>query len=288
MLASSSFLPRKMSNTQEATVTPSAAAVRDGRTMAAGTKASMSQEDCVNNNMENVAKDSAPLGSAESPSKLEMMHEHKDEYMEDPLPDLVGNLKITEEPEPDLTVLDQEFVLEDFEFHISTSDEDDGEMLDVDDDDDSDLEFFDATSVTGRSSGPGVTCDLDGSLMPETENVSVDFLDQQPLSINNSDDVVSSTGTAGTSKLASVKQTAKKVAAKVRNIVGRKRITIKSGQYVRVMYHNLEKPYVARVSPAYHFKNFLTLGEQRDDAGENLGDGEGEFIKKIIERHKIT
>lgn len=226
--------------------------------------------------MEDHGSRSGSVGKSESGSPTKM-----DEYMEDPLPDLVGNLKITEEPEPDLTVFDQEFVLEDFEFQISTSDEeDDGEIVDVHDDDDedsgSDLEFFDATAGGGIGSsciagGRGSTDLVDGSLLPETENVSLDFVDQQPhFSINNSDQVPSCSGAPGSSssRLTNMKNAAKKVATRVRIMVGKGK---GAARQVRVIYHNLDKPYVARVSPAQHFKNFLTLGESSDQGDIDKG-----------------
>lgn len=245
----------------------------------------ISYDDCVNNNafndnnssvlFEERSSRSGSVGKSESESPTKM-----DEYHEDPLPDLVGNLKIIEEPEPDLTVFDQEFVLEDFEFHISTSDEeDDGEIVDVHDDDDdsgSDLEFFDATCSAGSAGGGGYmagrgSTDLtDGSLLPETENVSLDFVDQQPhYSINNSDEVSGSSGASGSnSKLANVKNAARKVATRIRIMVGKGK---GAARQVRVIYHNLDKPYVARVSPAQHFKNFLTLGESKEGDNERGG-----------------
>lgn len=242
-----------------------------------------SHEDSVNNNsnkerlmmMEDErGSRSGSVGKSESESPTKM-----DEYMEDPLPDLVGNLKIMEEPEPDLTVFDQEFVLEDFEFHISTSDEeDDGEIVDVHDDDDSgsDLEFFDATAAGsgiggGSITGRGSTDLADGSLVPETENVSLDFVDQQPnFSINNCDQVPSSSGNSesANSKFANVKNAARKVATRVRIMVGKGK---GAARQVRVIYHNLDKPYVARVSPAQHFKNFLTLGESNESGDMEKG-----------------
>ncbi|CAL8074021.1 unnamed protein product [Orchesella dallaii] len=227
----------------------------------------VSQEDCVNNNvmMEGCPSGDAttapPVGKSNSPTKMELMHHPKDEYMEDPLPDLVGNLKITEEPEPDLTVLDQEFVLEDFEFHISDEeDEEHDDMLD-DESSGSDLEFFDATTASISSSSM-----LDGSLVPETENVCVDF-DHQ-FSINNCDAPQESSSGASSGKLANVRNTAKRVAARVKNMVGKNK-SGKGNGHVRVMYHNLDKPYVARVSPAQHFKNFLTLGEGDEEPNAN-------------------
>jgi hypothetical protein len=175
-----------------------------------------------------------------------------DEYLDDPLPDLVGNLRITEEPEPDLTMLDQEFVLEDFEFNV-TSDEDSG----------SDLEFYDAASVSGshdhdQHSGSD-------SVLPEHENVNVELerteLDES-FSINNCDNEAqgasNSVAVSGTlRRLGNVRDTARKVAASVKGIVGKQ----KEKKHIRVTYHNLDKPYTARVSPAHQFKNFLTLGE---------------------------
>lgn len=163
---------------------------------------------------------------------------HKDEYLEDPLPDLVGNLTIIEEPEPDLTLLDQEFVLEDFEFIVS-DEEDSG----------SDLEFFDASTNVGA--GRDQHSRNEGLLsLPEHENVHVELDDSY--SINNCDHA-----TGSFSRLDAVKDTARKVAASVKGI-GRKQ---KVKKHIRVTYHNLDKPYTARVSSSNQYKNFLTLGE---------------------------
>jgi hypothetical protein len=183
---------------------------------------------------------------------LEYHPDHqKDEYLDDPLPDLVGNLQITEEPEPDLTILDHEFVLEDFEFNV-TSDEEDDESSG------SDLEFYDAATNSSDPSSEG--------LLPENENVSVEL--DQNFSINNCDN--NETPTPGPSngaasgtmraRLGNVKETARKVAASVKGMVGKSKV---KGKNIRVTYHNLDKPYTARVSPAHQFKNFLTLGEGR-------------------------
>ncbi|XP_021950658.2 uncharacterized protein LOC110847919 isoform X3 [Folsomia candida] len=194
---------------------------------------------------------SSKMGDLENNNVKDSIPDHKDEYLDDPLPDLVGNLKITEEPEPDLT-LDQEFVLEDFEFNI-TSDEDDSG---------SDLEFFDATTVS--SSGSGDQSNSEG-LLPDHENVHVEL--DQNFSINNCDDNETEGGTCSGSsnsssgtmrRLGNVRDTARKVAASVKGMVGKQ----KSKKHIRVTYHNLDKPYTARVSSAHHYKNYLTLGEE--------------------------
>lgn len=171
--------------------------------------------------------------------------DHKDEYLDDPLPDLVGNLTITEEPEPDLTMLDQEFVLEDFEFNI-TSDEDD--------DSGSDMEFFDATSV-GEGRGHRSSSAVEGQL-PENENVHVEL---DHFSINNCDEDPTQGPSSGqvNSGMRRLENTARKVVSSVKGMVGKH----KSKKHIRIVYSNLDKPYSARVSSTHQFKNFLTLGE---------------------------
>lgn len=184
-----------------------------------------------NNNGENKVKES------------DYHPDQKDEYLDDPLPDLVGNLTITEEPEPDLTILDQEFVLEDFEFNV-TSDEDDSSG--------SDLEFFDASVVGDRDSSSD-------NVLPDHENVHVEL--DQNFSINNCDsetEIPNSSGASGTMRrLGNVKDAARRVADSMKGMVGKQ----KAKKHIRVTYHNLDKPYTARVSPAHQYKNFLTLGE---------------------------
>jgi len=205
----------------------------------------MSEQQYSSKERTHKTEDSQNNNSEMDKRSLEYHPDHqKDEYLDDPLPDLVGNLQITEEPEPDLTMLDQEFVLEDFEFNV-TSDEDDESSG-------SDLEFFDAATTSSERSSEG--------LLPENENVSVELDDN--FSINNCDkEGAVGGGNVNQSqtmrRLGNARDTARKVVARVKGMV----VKSKSGKNIRVTYHNLDKPYTARVSPAHQFKNFLTLGE---------------------------
>jgi len=184
--------------------------------------------------------------------------ETKDEYMEDPLPDLVGSLNISENLDPDVTSLDHEFTLEDFELSVSTTDEENNNSSS-----DSELEFFDVSSSTSHLD----TNDFDTDSVPETENVSVELEHGSGAKISSlKPSISSSSGSSGSNlasgastKFAAVKNTARKVASSVSGVVGKRRS--KLGSNIKVSYHNLDKPYMAKVSPSLHYKTFLTLGE---------------------------
>jgi len=203
-------------------------------------------EDHVNNN---------EVSSRDGPTA---MHHHKDEYMEDPLPDLIGSLRIAEEPEPDLTSTD--FVLEDFEFSVNTSsDEEDFEDEQVSSG--SDLEFFDISSSVGSCLN---FIDHPTAAAEESESVELD------LGTGSGDEGKGAGGSESgpRTKLGDAKAKVKRIAASVKELVGKRRKL----RNIRVMYHNFDKPYTARVS-ASHFKKFLTLGP---------GQGSGRFTTKIL------
>jgi hypothetical protein len=199
------------------------------------------EEDKLNNNVNN-----------ESGSSMDS-HPHldpKDEYLEDPLPDLVGSLRTTEEPEPDFLET-TEYALEDFEFSIETSDEEEDEEED-EESSGSDLEFYDANASTVTSTH-----------CPETENESVEL----ELGTEGGHGIGSggegegsgnSKSTQTKTRLGTVRATASRMATSVKEMVGKRK---KSKKNIRVLYHNLDKPYTARVSATQTFKRFLTLGQ---------------------------
>ena len=190
-------------------------------------------------------------------NSLEYQPDSKDEYLEDPLPDLVGSLRITEEPEPDLTsCFEQEFILEDFEINANSSDEDDVDPGLIDSDSSDDIEFYDVAKELGANQRLLYSKLLSHSTdLLENEKVSVE-LDSASLPEEVG---VSDEGGSSSSGLKKVREKAEKVAARVKGIVGKRRNKFQKN--IRVLYQNLDKPYSAKVTPSQHFKKFLTLGQ---------------------------
>lgn len=225
-------------------------------------------------------------GNNNSPSddRPQQVHSHpvlKDEYMEDPLPDLVGSLIVSEELDPDLMLCTNNldyFTLEDFEFTIS--DEEGEHFVDAssssvptnsttnpiedEDDDDSDIEFFDVTNFTSKDKNSNQT-ELSIARrhdLPEVENVSVEL-------VHHEDELVSAGGSStsrGNNQVPIVPSRLNLIKEKVKNILRKKFENDKlftPKKNIRVLYQNLDKPYTVRVSimASQQFRRFLTLGQ---------------------------